>query len=124
MTSLKDLTEEYRGRRAPPGMLDAALARYQEKQGQGSAWPVWGAVAVMVCAAVVVPNLVNQDAPHQGEEINLRTLSLNRLAMPTGPTLSTSTRAVSELSSSTRLPLRVPNLSQLSVTRSQEKETM
>ena len=125
----------YHRQKAPPDAQGRAVARFSASQTRRNPWPVWGLVAAVLCAVLLIPAAVRNDDPEPDLESGIAGLSLNQVELPPRPSLSSITRlsapelpaselSASELSTSTNLPLGVPNLSQLSVTRIEAKETI
>ena len=122
---LDQVRRQYRDNVAPANTRAEALARFGAARPRPIPWPAWGLAAAVICAAVLIPNVVRDDDAQPVGETGVAGLSLNQLELPPRPQLPTPGQlSSSELSSTTSLPLGIPNLSQLSVPQIEAKETI
>lgn len=127
---LDEFKRHHRHQEAPADAQARAVARFSASQDRRNPWPVWGFVAAVVCVVLLIPAVVRNDDPAPELESGMAGLSLNQVELPPRPSLSSITElsapelSASQLSTSTNLPLGVPKLSQLSVTRIEAKETI
>jgi hypothetical protein len=121
-----ELKRDHHRTRAPAGASTAALARFNDSQVRRNYWPALGLAAAVLFVAVLVPRVVqDDDLPAARDDFGAAGLSLNQLELPPRPELETITHlSASGLSMSTSLPLGVPNMSQLSAIRNEDKETI
>jgi hypothetical protein len=127
-SDLNQLKRHHQARKAPSDAQALAVARFRAGQTKTNRWNWWGAGAVaasVLCVVLFIPGETG-DAERSSEPVfGAAGLSLNQVALPPRPSLQTITGlSASELSASTNLPLAVPNLSQLSVSRIEDKETI
>ena len=134
LPDLSEARQRHLDNKAPDGARAAAVARFTASQPRSRHLPAWGLAAAAVCAVLLIPGVVRdsngrEDGPAPGEQSDgnygVASLSLNQLELPPRPDLQSLRRlSSSQLSATTNLPLGIPNLSQLSVTRIEDKETM
>jgi hypothetical protein len=125
LNDLNELKRHHHARRAPVDARSLAVTRYLATRMPFNAWRAWPAAVAVLCAVLFIPAALREDDPVSEPGYGAAGLSLSQMDLPSRFNWQTTTGlSPSALSVTTNLPLGVPNLSQLSVTRIEDKETI